>query len=252
MSLTATYNSFAFTDGEILDVRSSQSEWRTPRGERVGNRVSIQLAGVFKTFDEASPQAALKTRMDNLIAASAGSSNLIVQANGVNTSHVITESETEGGVRAGNLSFGLFQGPYGVGTELYYTRAFSISFSADVPDSGVTDAVVSYNERVITVGDGGPRDVTKVSLRGDVIKQQVAASTPVRVIQTGSAVGLTDYVSVPSQLYPDDVIHEQVELQYGAPTVKINGDLRNYPCTWTFPFELTSAPGSTPQPGAGP
>lgn len=71
----------------------------------------------------------------------------------------------------------------------------------------------------------------------------VADSTTVRVIQRGSAVGLSDYPIVPDPIWPEAEHEDKRSVNFGNPkkTGGVIGSVyTEWPVEWTYEFEDTA------------
>lgn len=243
--LDASFAGFNFTDKEIRGIRASRADWRSERGERMGLRSTVVLSGTVRV-DETQPnyRQRLNQRMRQLEnAADAANGSLVIRANGINTSHSMSLSDAFGGFRA-NLTWQPNVTPYGMVPELDIIRSFALTVEADILDDGSANPIVSWREMVTVIGTGGPRRRVRTSLRGQPRRSQLAAMTAVRVVQTGSAVGLTANVDAPPPIFLGDELDEEGhQVGYGGATAVVNGTPRNFPTSWNYRFELTGSAG---------
>jgi hypothetical protein len=100
-------------------------------------------------------------------------------------------------------------------------RRYQITVEGLVPTGTVE--ILAWAESIDFTGTGGPRNVFQQPLVGLPQKQQVAAITPVTVIQHGRAVGLTGYPTPPPPQWPADVKQDEIIIRqlppkrYGPP-----------------------------------
>lgn len=109
-------------------------------------------------------------------------------------------------------------------------------------------ALLAFHEQLSFTG-GGPRFVFRQPLNGLPQKQSVADSTPYRVVQRGSAVGLSAYPVPPPPLWPDAEHQDQRRIEFGNPK-KMGGMtgivLVEWPAEWEYHFEDSGPLTGTP------
>jgi hypothetical protein len=87
-----------------------------------------------------------------------------------------------------------YDGVRGFGAEGVLRRTFNLIMYADYLWTSDTD-IIGWHEAFTIIGTGGPHIVPVTSLAGAVAFQQTEAYTPIWVIQSGLARGLTSYPS---------------------------------------------------------
>ena len=159
----------------------------------------------------------------------------------VATSHVISSAATLGGVRVTETpSF-----PEGQGAEYANQRSFQVTLEADFETGGLAN-LASFVETVSITGTGGPRFVTQVPLEGPAIAQVVSQASPVVITQSGSAIGLASYPTVPQPLLTSGEHVDRRRVEYKSPQRLANGAYRNYEVAWSFEFEEQAAAAPLP------
>ena len=83
-----------------------------------------------------------------------------------------------------------YDGVRGSGAEGVLRRTFHLVVYGDVIDTSDTD-YTSYSDQLTFIGNGSPNVVPVTSLNGPVQPQQIETYTPVWILQTGQATGLT-------------------------------------------------------------
>lgn len=123
---------------------------------------------------------------------------------------------------------------------------FSVVLEADYQIND-GDTLVSYEETITHVGNGGPRRVTLELDSGQPIEQIVSSFTPVTVIQAGEAVGSLSYPNVNQPIFPSQVdLPDGLQISTSAPRLDGNTYV-DWPIRWAYRMALTSL-GTIPYP----
>ena len=150
---------------------------------------------------QAASSAELTAAIDALTKAYArqGQDATLYLPDGITPSaHRLLSRDTLGGVRVVRPpSF-----PEGRGPEYSTFRSYAIELQADFAAAESDDAVL-ISEEVLNFSGGGPRWVYLPTLTGLPIKQIVQQATPIRVTQTGRAVGFARYPEPAEPLWPE-------------------------------------------------
>lgn len=230
MGLILRYGSYQHAEGEC-EVFINRQMMETAAGFQYGVKETWTIHGFLAT----TTQALLTTAIINLKAAySLHGQNLgLYLSDGTTlTDHYVTGNTPIGGVRVvSGPSF-----PKGHGGEYSTFRSYEITLEAEF--SVVNQATIHFNE-VLTFTGGGPRFVYLQPLQGLPQKQQVAQSTPYRAVQSGSVIGLLDYVAPPTSLWPADEDIEQRKIDYLSPKREERGNhfvYRNFEVRWSYVF----------------
>lgn len=118
----------------------------------------------------------------------------------------------------------------------------------NVPGGGAgASPTLAWHETITQRGTGGPRFVFRQNLTNRPLKQQVAAMTPIHVVQRGQAVGMTRYPIPAAPIWPEAEHEDQREIEYTTPT-RMGGVYVEYPVNWTYVFEDVQGAGSAFQP----
>jgi hypothetical protein len=225
------YGTFQHDDNTVTLSSVSQRQIYSGRGRRQIERKRLQLSGVLI----ASTQAAIKTAIDELIAAYAddGKDAGLYHDDDSVSSHFLDSSASLGGVRVvSGPSF-----PRGDGAEYATGRDFTIVLEADFPVSG--EQLSSFQESLRIVGTGGPRFAVVEVLNGLPQPQLVQQRTSVVATQSGRAVALSAYPLVPPPIFPVFELQDRREIGQGSPTLNGN-EFVNFPVSWVYHFH---APG---------
>jgi hypothetical protein len=214
---------------------------RVLRG-KTGRRTSVRERWTITGVKKAATTAALTTELLVLEAAySRDLQNLILlQSDGTPSRHGLFNSETLNGVQV--KAFDYLPGNPGVwgsGTEYVRRRTFRIVIEGERLD--LEENVVSYNETVQQIGNGGQKFIMVGSLIGPVQKQILQEHTPFMAIQSGSAVGFLDYPIPPPPLFATSLHNERQRGAVGSPIQYSRLRNSNYRVTWYYPSESAAA-----------
>ncbi|HEY1188816.1 MAG TPA: hypothetical protein VGE74_14270 [Gemmata sp.] len=137
------------------------------------------------------------------------------------------------------------------GAEYATYRSFDFEVEAEFLVRDAANAVLSFQESVSILGDGGPRTVLRVPINaGALVRQEVSKRTPVRAVQSGRAVGHTRCPPAPAPLWPRPIFQgDQHSVQRQSPK-RVGLGFVEYGITWNYPFEsdgpLIGVPGLPP------
>jgi hypothetical protein len=212
------------------------------------------LRGVRERWDlqgrlQAESPAALSTALEELAAAYAfqGQDVGFYFDDGTPSSHQITSSATNGGVRV--VSPPSF--PQGKGAEYSTFRTYSIALEAEVLDENAS--LIAWHERLNFSG-GGPQFAYLQPINGLPIKQLLKQSTPYRATQSGEAVGMYAYPTPAAPLWPAAEHVNLREMHYELPKrmgESSSATFTEYRVTWSYQFEsatpLVGLPTSWPE-----
>lgn len=129
----------------------------------------------------------------------------------------------------------------GEGDAEYTTfRRYRVTIACRVPYAQVPPGALLQFHETLSFHGGGPRTIHRQPLNGLPQKQLVADSTPYRVVQRGSAVGLGTYPPIPTPIWPDAEQQDQRRQdymnprKYGGPQADIYVE---WPVEWEYRFE---------------
>jgi hypothetical protein len=138
---------------------------------------------------------------------------------------------------------------YPVGHQAEYTtyRQFEIEIEAkfilnggDGPGS-VSD-LMAYEESIEISGTGGPITELARVISGPWIPIMTADSSPMIIVQKGSAIGGTGTPKVSPPLYPDAILNPMADFKQSAGSPRILfPTARNYPVSWTYVMTFPQA-----------
>jgi len=152
----------------------------------------------------------------------------------------LTSSNTTGGTKI--ITPPSF--PIADGGELTTYRTYEIVIEGEVPINASRNPFVSWQETIEFTGTGGPRFVIIECINGPPVAQQVAQRTPVRVTQSGSAVGYEQYPSPPGPIWPQWEKQEERRIRPTSPRTTgtgANRSVQNFGIAWSYSFESPSA-----------
>lgn len=134
-----------------------------------------------------------------------------------------------------------FSFPESRGGELVTGRTFTFQASAIYPYNGVSGAVISYSERIETIGTGGPLVSWQNSFNGAPVPVRLYPITMTRVVQLGQAVGYRLYPTPPNPVLPVAYLtNPETAIVRGSPVP--NGT--EWPISWRYVFHY---PGPLPR-----
>jgi hypothetical protein len=121
---------------------------------------------------------------------------------------------------------------------------FNVTFEAEyfVSDG---DPLISYQETITKIGNGGPRVVWVELDNGPPVSQIVSTHTPVIVIQAGQAVGAAayPYSYVPGYLFPANLDNPDEVNVHEHPRQSGNGHV-DWTLSWVYRYTLNANPGN--------
>jgi hypothetical protein len=140
--------------------------------------------------------------------------------------------------------------PVGEGAQLSTFRDWTVTVSADYALGTGRDVLVSFQETVSYSGGGPVRGVVEcvnVEPQEQILRKYSAS----RAVQSGSAVGLFDYPTVPAPLLGSDKLEFAPQISWGSPK-RHGGQFTEFPVSWVYTF-VSARPlsGFATQPPAG-
>jgi len=129
--------------------------------------------------------------------------------------------------------------PLGAGAEYSTFRTYSVAIEGDVPLAPSQSPILAWQETLAFSGTGGPRIVAIECRNGPPQMQTVSQRTPVRVVQSGRAVGYRQYPAPPGPIWP---ALEQADLRrvhLTSPRTSGSGasrDLEHFEIIWSYSF----------------
>lgn len=157
------------------------------------------------------------------------------------TTHKLLDADTFGGTRVTGFKYLTSKGA----AEYNTRRSFQVTIEAEILNEGTE--IAFYHEELITIGDGGPKDVWMPSINLSPQSQRVQQATTFKVVQRGRAIGETDYPNLPGAVFPYALHREQSRVKRGTPRYA-DGDFREYPIQWNYYMEWSNPLLGVPTP----
>lgn len=225
------YGSYTHPAGEVVLSVSRvaiSGMSKNPWAERVQINMTGQLLGTSVSD--------LNTKIDNLISGYAYDNlDFKVLLNGSTSLRLsVLSSATLGGIRVIRPpSF-----PSNRDAAYVTFMPFSIGLEAEIAVTDPETLLESFVETLAFSG-GGPIDVHLVTAVGLPQKQRPRQHLPYEVIQSGSAMGLYTYPTVPLPLWPADLVKAPAINQTGGRLVGSGSSRRymHFGITWRYEFK---------------
>jgi hypothetical protein len=169
-----------------------------------------------------------------------------VDANGSPTAHQLLSSSTVSGTRVDRFEWRRNGGNSPPATEYVHRRSFIAIVSGDrLASSG--GGIVSWEESIRIIGTGGPVVIWKPALFGPVQPQITQQQSSVIAIQQGSAVGLTDYPSIPSPLFDQTLLKARQTVPYDHASPRLlGGSPLMFRTSWRYIYEAGAISPANP------
>lgn len=182
MASVATYGGYAFSDNEVNLVTVSEVKKYSERNRKLQKIVSMQCFGEIQ--GELATQLTRMADIENALKNDGRDFRYTV--NGSLAHSMINSGDCISGTRIVQKSF-----PRGGQAEFANRRSFSFTVQA-VYDAASGDDLVSWQETVEVIGNGGPDFYI---LRSEYVPVAITTSpfTEVRIRQSGMAVGYNSY-----------------------------------------------------------
>ena len=166
---------------------------------------------------------------------------------GVST-HTLLNSGSISGVKiVGPPSY-----PRGDGAQLSTFRDFTITATASYPAYGTANVLRSYNESLSFSGGGPERAV--IECANVPPQEQIIKSYTMRTArQSGSAVGLFAYPTIPAPLFPgkERIVSDPPGNPVKGSPKRRNGKLVDWPISWSYEFISGTPIDGSPNPWPG-
>lgn len=154
------------------------------------------------------------------------------------TTHIMLSGITTDGVQVESFKWlPGNQNTWGSGSEYVNKRSYRIVLVGNIIDCPLN--IVSWRERILGIGTGGPKVIFKGALTGAPQKQTVQQQTSFEAIQEGSAIGYFESPVNPPPFSPQNEHVDRRRLSVYTPKF---GPFRNtlYRVDWTYFFESTT------------
>jgi hypothetical protein len=226
------YNGYQHPENEVNLASFLVRPLYSSRHRRTLVRYEAHLTGEIIIDDTDTTtelaQAKLTTRINELVNAYGvnGGDYILLDNQGNQTRHSLISGDSLSGVRVEHRSW-----PKGDPAEWATHRTFYIVLVAEYVEA--ESQIVSWQERVQVVGNGGP-DWEMRRVRFGLPRPQLLSNfTPVSVVQQGEAVGLQGYPIPPGPIFPAWE-HEQLrQITPGSAESYPNGFI-NFPLRWAY------------------
>lgn len=182
MASIAQWGGYAFSDNEVNLVTVSRTSQYSQRNKRMQQLVTMQCFGEIQ--GELATQLSRIAEIENALNQDGKDFRYLV--NGSQAHAMLNNSECISGTRIVARSF-----PKGEGAELVNRRSFSFTVQAIYAAAGNED-LISWQEQVEVIGNGGP-DFFVLQGTGSPVAIITATNTPVKIRQSGMAVGYAGY-----------------------------------------------------------
>lgn len=204
----------------------------------IGHTHVWSIRGLLTTQAESLSAARddIKTKMAAIDAQYGTDGGDLIQYNpdgSTQTHHTLLNSDTRDGVR-------VVEGPNwdtGTGTELVTKATYTVVLEGYVEVStNLLDTQLRSFSETLQFASAGRKYRHRETLRGRARRYQSRRHQVFKAVQRGSAVGLNDYPTVPSPIWPFAVTDEFPEVTFGTP--KTVGDKQvDWPISWSWTFE---------------
>lgn len=221
MASVAVIGGYTFADNEINLVTVSQQTRYSPRSRKLYKQVAMNLYGEL-IYDGPAAIVAKVQAVENAIRDDY--KDFTYTVGGV-PAHSLTSNNCLSGVKV--LSYSL---PKGTPEQLATTRSISITLQGLYETA--EDNLVSWTERIKTVGTGGPKFVVIDTVYGP-FKIYTQIQSAQYYYQRGSAVGWSSYPDAPGPVNPDGEFLDKRELERGSGR-NLGQALRYFSTTWGY------------------
>ena len=229
------YGSYQHADGEV-DISVNKNAVMTARGTVEKVVEQWKITGILRD----TSSTGLSTKASALQTAY-GTNNLdlcLYHSVGVASHLHLNPSEATGGIRVLSVNF-----PKGAEKgEFANARHYEITVEAIYPN--LVDGLLQFQE-TITFSGGGPRVVWVEVLNGPPVRQEVGEYTVYRATQTGHAVGLFSYPSIPVPFASFYENRPARQISYSGG--QLQGTFYSgYGVQWSYQFESDSSLSGNP------
>jgi hypothetical protein len=233
--LILKWGAYAFDDNEVW-FQIIRRVVYSPRGRRMWTKHTWIVTGV-KIGDDAADLTSKLTAME-IACLTDGQDLLFYDNNGAPTSHGLFTSTCINGVQATSPVHypGGNPGIWGTGTEYTNKRTYRVVFEGDLLH--FDDDLVRSHETLSYIGNGGQLNIWQESFIGLPQPQTPKLFTKRRLIQQGSAIGLTTTPIAPAPLFGNPYIRNDLSMTEPGTALRvgINFDT-HYPLRWRYVFE---------------
>ena len=222
MASIARWGGLQFADNEVNLVNISRTSKYSERNRRLQNIVTMQCFG--EILGDLSTQLSRITEIENGL--KQDGKDFRYEVNSTLAHSMLNGSDCISGTRIVARSF-----PRGDAAELSNRRSFS--FTVQGIYDAVDDDLVSWQETVETIGDGGPRFYVLESAIGIPVAIYTANNTIVTYRQTGMAVGYSAHPIPPGPVNPAGELRPQRRITRMSGKQMGNG-IKFFPVKWSY------------------
>jgi hypothetical protein len=148
----------------------------------------------------------------------------------------LASAATMTGLKVTNISFEEAQGG-----EFVNRRTAKFTVEGEYLIISARFAVISFQESLSIVGNGGPRRRWRFPMNAAAIRQVVSRGSLVRATQSGKMVGHTTRPVRPRPIFPLYVVNEADTSGFES-AKQIGRALIDWPVSWTYTFERGDGP----------
>lgn len=163
------------------------------------------------------------------------------------SNHQLLSANCKGGTKiAQPVSY-----PEGSGAEYANYRTYTVAIEGEIGINNSQNAITEWRETIAFTGNGGPRIVAIEVRNGAPQMQMVSQRTPVRVIQSGRAVGYRQWPFPPGPIWPGYEQGPDRGSAITSPTTTGSGasrSLQDYEITWSYSFIAPGPLSGLPHP----
>ncbi len=235
------YGTYQHAEDEASVVMRYENKY-TEDGQIVEVVGSWDISGIL----QADTQAALTTAIQALEAAYAFPDKDIgvFISGGTPTAHRMRFADWDS-IRPMALVY-----PVGDQAEYVAQRTYQISIEARrVPTNAQGgDPILEWSETIEIQGTGGADWAFQPVVSGNWPSFNLTDQTPVTIVQSGSAVGLKNYVGYPDPIFPSSAEHGKLRRRVRTGPRKRVPELREFGCNWSYTFEFMGGVPNVPNP----
>lgn len=229
---TFRYGSYDHTDNEVNLVSMTKETTYSPRGASMSKVIRMVAVGHICDSNSTSLLQKIEDIYDAYLRNDASSAGL------VGTPHFIYAKDTMDGIRVVSVDF-----PEGAPGELATGRTYRIVLEANI--RAIQDQIVWFTQTMTHIGSGGVAMVIIPRPTGPPMPVWYNASTPMKVIQHGQAIGMEAWPTLPAPFWGSYEILPERRIAYTSPR-RINRTGKSYrnfefPMSWSYTFEMPNA-----------
>lgn len=240
------FGDYKHAENEVAITYLSLQRMFSPRNQMAFLRKTLTIQGDFCTSGSTALTTAIKSLERGYLLEweTVG----LFETDGTATAHVLWSGHSLNGIRLLTLDY-----PTEDGADYVTGRPYRAVFQADYvrdynSDGKLVDIwetnVYAWEESITVVGDGGPDWELIPQFMGPPVLQVNAYVTPIRMIQSGQAIGLVDAIAYPQPPYwPEYLHHNRTVIERGSCQKKGRGLDLLFPLKWTYHFSMPPVMG---------